>query len=235
MSARRERSAVPARMRPACHDSGIDRSTVTTDVAFAGLDEEEARRRAAEGRVNAASEDTSRTVREILRSNILTRFNALLGSLLVVILIVGPLKDALFGLALIANTMVGIAQEVRAKRALDRLAVVTAPRATVIRDGVTSSVAATEVVLDDLMVVARGDQVVVDGRVVETSAVQIDESLLTGESEPVRKAPGDAVLSGSIIVAGSARCMVTAVGEASYAARLSSAAREYSLASSELR
>src|SRR4051794_16418538 len=77
--------AVPARMRPSCHDSGIDRSTVTTDVAFAGLDEEEARRRAAEGRVNAASEDTSRTVREILRSNILTRFNALLGSLLVVI------------------------------------------------------------------------------------------------------------------------------------------------------
>src|SRR3954465_4382320 len=200
-----------------------------------GLTDAEGRERRRDGRANDNVAPTSRPLRIILRDNICPRFNALLGALLGVILIVGPLKDALFGLALIANTMVGIAQEVRAKRALDRLAVVTAPRATVIRDGVTSSVAATEVVLDDLMVVARGDQVVVDGRVVETSAVQIDESLLTGESKPVRKQLSDTVLSGSIVVAGSALCVVTEVGESSYAARLSSAAREYSLASSELR
>src|SRR4051812_2026327 len=117
-------------MRPPCHDRGINRSTITADVSFAGLDEQEARRRAAEGRVNAASEDTSRAVRDILRTNIVTRFNALLGSLLVVILIVGPVQDALFGIVLVLNTVVGIVQELRAKRTLDRLVVIGGGNAT---------------------------------------------------------------------------------------------------------
>lgn len=200
-----------------------------------GLTAAEAAQRRRDGAGNDYRPPTSRPVSVILRTNICTRFNALLGSLLVVILIVGPLQDALFGLALLANTFVGIVQELRAKRALDRLAVVTAPRATVVRDGVPVSMAASDVVLDDLLVLGAGDQVVVDGTVVDAVSLQVDESLLTGESDPVDKGTGDGVLSGSLVVSGSGHCVVTAVGEQSYAAGLSQAAREFSLATSELR
>ena len=200
-----------------------------------GLTSTEAAQRRRDGYGNDYRPPTSRPVSVILRNNVCTRFNALLGSLLVVILIVGPLQDALFGLALVANTLVGIVQELRAKRALDRLAVVTAPTATVVRDGVATSVAADDVVLDDLLELGSGDQVVVDGLVVGATALRVDESLLTGESKPVDKSPGDQVLSGSLVVAGSGRCLVTAVGEHSYAAGLSQTAREFTLATSELR
>jgi cation-transporting ATPase E len=210
-------------------------SSAPAGIASRGLTSAEAAQRRRDGLSNDYRPPTSRPVSVILRSNILTRFNALLGSLLVVILIVGPLQDALFGLALLANTLVGIVQELRAKRALDRLAVVTAPHATVVRDGVAVSVPASDVVLDDLLELSPGDQVVVDGTVVDAVSLQVDESLLTGESDAVHKNTGDGVLSGSLVVAGSGRCVVTAVGEQSYAAGLSQAAREFSLATSELR
>ena len=200
-----------------------------------GLSSAEAEQRRRDGLGNDYRPPSSRPVSVILRTNVCTRFNALLGSLLVVILIVGPLQDALFGLALVANTLVGIVQELRAKRALDRLAVVTAPRATVVRDGASVTVAADEVVLGDLLEISPGDQVVVDGDVVQSASCQVDESMLTGESNAVDKAPGDGVLSGSFVVSGSAHCLVTAVGEHSYAAGLSQAAREFALATSELR
>ena len=200
-----------------------------------GLTSAEAAQRRRDGLGNDYRPPTSRPVSVILRTNVCTRFNALLGSLLVVILIVGPMQDALFGLALIANTLVGIVQELRAKRALDRLAVVTAPHATVVRDGAPISVAAEDVVLDDLLEISAGDQVVVDGTVVDAVSCRVDESLLTGEADAVDKGAGDRVLSGSLVVTGSARCVVTAVGEQSYAAGLSQTAREFSLATSELR
>lgn len=205
------------------------------DLTSRGLTAAEAAQRKRDGLGNDYRPPTSRPVSVILRTNICTRFNALLGSLLVVILIVGPYQDALFGLALVANTLVGIVQELRAKRALDKLAVVTAPRATVVRDGVPVVVAASDVVLGDVMEFGPGDQVVVDGEVLDSTSLQVDESLLTGESDAVDKAIGERVLSGSLIVAGSARATVTAVGEQAYAAGLSQAAREFSLASSELR
>ena len=200
-----------------------------------GLSSVEAEQRRRAGLGNDYRAPTSRPIGVILRTNVFTRFNALLGSLFVVILIVGPLQDALFGIALVANTLVGIVQELRAKRALDRLAVVTAPRATVIRDGVAVTVAAEGVVLGDVLEIGAGDQVVVDGEVVSSRSCQVDESLLTGEADAVDKVAGDGVLSGSLVVAGSARCRVTAVGEHSYAAGLSQAAREFTLATSELR
>ena len=200
-----------------------------------GLSSAEAEQRRRDGLGNDYRPPSSRPISVILRTNVCTRFNALLGSLLVVILIVGPLQDALFGLALVANTLVGIVQELRAKRALDRLAVVTAPRATVVRDGAPVTVAADEVVLGDLLEISPGDQVVVDGDVVQSASCQVDESMLTGESDAVDKTPGDRVLSGSFVVSGSAQCLVTAVGENSYAAGLSQAAREFALATSELR
>ena len=210
-------------------------SSAPADIASRGLTSAEAQQRKHDGLGNDYRPPTSRPVSVILRTNICTRFNALLGSLLVVILIVGPYQDALFGLALVANTFVGIVQELRAKRALDKLAVVTAPRATVVRDGAPLVVAASDVVLGDVMEFGPGDQVVVDGEVLESTSLQVDESLLTGESDAVGKGVGDHVLSGSLIVAGSARAAVTAVGEQSYAAGLSQAAREFSLATSELR
>ena len=171
----------------------------------------------------------------ILRTNICTRFNALLGSLLVVIVVVGPLQDALFGLALVANMLVGIVQELRAKRALDRLALVTAPTATVIRDGEPRTCPAADVVVGDLVELSPGDQILVDGELVEARALRVDESLLSGESDAVEKGAGGGVLSGSFVISGWGSYVVTAVGEHSYAAGLSQSAREFTLVTSELR
>jgi len=212
--------------------------TDLADVATrsdAGLSADEARQRRERGLANTYQPLTSRSVRDILRANIFTRFNALLGSLFVVILIVGPFQDALFGVALASNTLIGVVQEWRAKRALDRLALVTAPRATVVRDGTPQTLAADDVVLDDLLELSAGDQLVCDATVVTSEGLQLDESLLTGESHPVAKRPDDRLLSGSLVVAGSGRGVVTAVGANRYAAQLEAQARHFTLAGSELR
>src|SRR6266516_8189666 len=155
-----------------------------------GLSSKEVAERVAQGRTNASGQHTSRSFGEILRANLLTRFNFLLGALLVVILAVGHPQDALFGIVLVTNALIGIVQEVRAKRTLDRLAVLNAPRATVVRDGTTQEVPLEAVVLDDLVILRTGDQVVADGTIVEASGLQLDEALLNGESEPVDKEPG---------------------------------------------
>jgi cation-transporting ATPase E len=186
------------------------------------------------GRVNAFEQATSRSVSAIVRANVLTRFNAILGSLLVVILVVGPLQDALFGLVLVSNAAIGIVQELRAKQALDRLAVVTAPRARALRDGQVTDVPAAEVVIEDVLVLAPGDQVVVDGLVLHADGLEVDESLLTGESDPVLKAVGDTLLSGSFVAAGSGAMRTTAVGAEAYGARLALEARRFTLFRSEL-
>ncbi|HJW58149.1 MAG TPA: HAD-IC family P-type ATPase, partial [Actinomycetota bacterium] len=177
----------------------------------------------------------TRTVGQILRANLLTRFNLLLGSLLAVILVVGPLQDALFGLVIVANTVVGVVQELRAKRTLDRLEVVNAPRAKVVCDGQVAELAVGQVVLDDVLEAAAGDQVVVDGEVLEAAGLEVDESLLTGESETVARRPGDRLLSGSFVAAGSGRYRATKVGREAYAVQLTEQARRFTLARSELR
>jgi magnesium-transporting ATPase (P-type) len=200
-----------------------------------GLTRAEVDERRARGQVNDVPAAPSRTVREIVRTNVFTRFNALLGSMLVVILIVGPIQDALFGFVLIANAGVGIYQEVRAKRTLDRLALLTSPRARVVREGQTSELAVSEVVLDDVLELQPGDQVVVDGEVLEGRNLEVDESLLTGESEPVTKQAEDEVLSGSFVAAGSGRFRATRVGAEAYAAQLAEQARRFTLTRSELR
>jgi len=204
-------------------------------AALAGLTADEVSRRQQLGQTNDYEPPSSRSAHDIVRANVFTRFNALLGSMLVVILIVGPLQDSLFGLTILANTVVGIVQELRAKWTLDRLTVVTAPKVSVVRDAVTSQIASADVVLDDVFVLGAGDEVVVDGVVIDSDAVALDESLLTGESHAVTKGIGDGVLSGSHVVSGTARCRVTAVGEESYAARLTVEARRFALAPSELR
>ena len=200
-----------------------------------GLSGEEVRQRVEAGQVNTTAVRPSRTVPEILQANVLTRFNALLGALLVVILLVGPLQDALFGLVIIANSAVGIVQELRAKRTLDRLSLLNAPTATVVRDGEAQEVPADQVVLDDILEVGRGDQVVADGSLVATQGLEVDESLLTGEADPVAKHTGDEVLSGSFVVAGSGSARVVRVGEQAYAVALTAEARRFTLVRSEIR
>ena len=151
------------------------------------------------------------------------------------ILIVGPVQDALFGIILVGNTLVGIVQEVRAKRTLDRLVVVGGATATVVRAEGRREVPSRDVVEGDIVEVGRGDQIVVDGVVLSSDDLEVDESLLTGESEPVAKPQGSTVLSGSWVVAGSGRHLAEVVGEASYGRRLATEGRRFVLAKSELR
>ena len=177
---------------------------------------------------------TSRTVGDILKANLLTRFNALLGAMLLVILIVGPIQDAVFGLILVANALIGIAQELRAKMTLDRLAIVAAPTANVLRDGVPARVPVTEVVQDDLVQVAAGDQIVVDGSLESSRPIEVNEALLTGEAAPVAKKPGDQLLAGSFVTAGSGIYRAVHVGDATYARKLALQARRFQLVRSDL-
>lgn len=199
-----------------------------------GLSADEVAARVAAGATNVADDRTSRTVREILRANVLTRFNAILGSLLVVIVVVGPLQDALFGIVLVSNALIGVVQEWRSKRTLDRLAVLNAPRATVVRGGEVHEISVEQVVLDDILELRAGDQVPTDATVHESEGLEVDESLLTGESDPVHKRDGDGVLSGSIVVAGRGRVQATAVGADAYARRLATEARRFALVHSEI-
>ncbi len=190
--------------------------------------------RRSRGLTNAAGERTSRSVAEILRANIFTRFNLLLGVLLAVILVWGDPRDALFGIVLVSNALIGIAQELRAKRTLDRLAVLSAPRVRVIRDGAPREIAVEELVADDLVDLRAGDQLVADGVVRDSASLQADESLLTGESEPVDKRAGDQLLSGSFVVAGSGGYQATGVGAEAYARKLAAQARRFTVVRSEL-
>ena len=199
-----------------------------------GLTQQQARERVEAGRVNVTRDAASRTVGDILRANLLTRFNALLGAMLAVILIVGPIQDAVFGLILIANALIGIAQELRAKATLDRLAIVAAPTATVVRDGVAKKVRVGEVVQDDLLQVTAGDEIVVDGDLVSDQAVEINEALLTGEAAPIPKKRGDQLLAGSFVAAGQGLYRAIRVGDATYARRLNAEARRFQLVRSEL-
>jgi len=200
-----------------------------------GLTEQEVRDRLARGLVNDVPAAPSRTVRDILRANILTRFNALLGSLLVLILIVGPIQDALFGLVIISNAAIGIIEELRAKRKLDELIVLTTPKARIVRDGEVRESSIDQVVLDDVLELRPGDQVVVDGVVLKGQGLEVDESLLTGESDPVVREAGAEVRSGSFVVAGRGRYRATRVGPDAYAASLAQEAKRFTLVHSELR
>ncbi|GAC1477540.1 MAG: HAD-IC family P-type ATPase [Acidimicrobiales bacterium] len=209
-------------------------SQLSEAVANPGLTGEEVGERRARGLGNEETPSTSRTFSQIVAANVLTRFNAILAVLLGVIIVVGPFQDGLFGVVLVLNTLIGILQEVRAKRTLDRLALVSAPHARVRRDGGVSELGLRELVVDDVVELRPGDQVPLDGTVVE-EGMEIDESLLSGEADPVAKPSGSVVLSGSFVSSGSGLIRITAVGAESYAQKLAAEAREFSLARSELR
>lgn len=194
--------------------------------------EVEARRR--EGLANAVAKVSHRTYGEILRANIFTLFNAILAALLVVILLFGSIADALFGIILVLNALIGIVQEIRAKWTLEALVVLNAPKARALRDGHVSEIPIEEIVIDDILELRLGDQLAVDGTVVASDGLEIDESLLSGESLPIGKNAGDVAYSGSFVVAGSGRFKVTQVGAKTYVQTLTAEARTFALSRSEL-
>ena len=205
------------------------------NAAPQGLSTSEVEQRRRDGRTNDVPDAPVRTVGEIVRSNVLTPVNAIIGSMFVLIMVAGFPADALFAGVVVSNSVIGIAQELKARRTLHKLAVLSAPRARVVRDAQTREVRTSEVVADDILELHPGDQVVVDGEVVAARGLEVDESLLTGESDPVDKAPGDGVMSGSFVSAGAGWYRATAIGADCYAARLSEEARRFKLAGSELK
>jgi len=205
------------------------------ELSAGGLTSDQVAERVAAGQVNATPDAPSRTLAQIIRANVITPVNGIIGTLFVLILVAGFPKDALFVGVVLSNSLIGIVQELRARRELERLAVLSTPRARAIRDGVESEIPVEEVVQDDLVVVASGDQIVVDGDITSALGLEVDESLLTGESDPVRKGVDEPVMSGSFVAAGSGRYRATHIGPDAYAVRLAEQARRFGLAGSELR
>lgn len=209
-------------------------SADVTSLGERGLSAAEVAERVARGAVNRVKDRTSRSVASIVRENVLTLFNAIIVGASVIVLLFGDLRDGIFGGVMIINAVIGIVSELRAKRTLDSLAIVDAPQASVLRDGALSVIPARDVVLDDVIELALGDQVSVDGTVLASAGLEIDESLLTGESRPVKKKEGDQLLAGTSVVAGSGRMVATAVGERVYAQGLSEQARAFTRTVSEI-
>jgi cation-transporting ATPase E len=208
---------------------------MSTTAPPTGLTSNEVADRVARGLSNTVPRAPTRTVGQIVRANVLTPINLVIGILAALVIAAGSPKDALFGGVIIANSVIGIVQELRAKKTLDRLRVISAPRAHVLRDGVISEVQVHELVLDDVVELRAGAQVVADGEVLMSDRLEIDESLLTGESDPIMKEVGAPVLSGSTVVAGTGFVRVTSVGAENYAARLAEEARRFTLVDSPLR
>ncbi|MEF2977893.1 HAD-IC family P-type ATPase [Subtercola sp. YIM 133946] len=206
-----------------------------TVVADQGLTSAEVAERVANGQVNVTRVPTSRSLGDIVRENVFTFFNGILTVCFVAVLLLGDLRDGFFYGVVVFNALIGIVQELRAKRALDRLALLAAPETAVRRDGVVSVIRPEEVVLGDLVIARPGDQITADAEVLVTTALFMDESLLTGESDPIAKQPGDRLMSGSLVQSGTAEARVVAVGADSYASRLTAEIKRHSLVHSELR
>ena len=204
-------------------------------AAGLGLTAAEVADRVAAGQVNITPEPPGRSFGQIVVANVFTVVNAIILTLFVLVLVSGNPRDALFVGVVVSNSVIGVVQEVRARRELKRLEVVTEPRAVVIRGGIDVEIMSEEIVLDDLVELRLGGQVAVDGVVLETTGLRMDESMLTGESLPVPKEPGDDVLSGSFVVAGHGRIRATAVGADSYASALATEAKRFEMAQSALR
>ena len=200
-----------------------------------GLSSGEVAARVAAGQVNAVKDRNARSLGSIFRANSFTYFNALIGSLWVLMLVSAPFIDSVFGFIIIVNTGIGVIQEYRAARTLAKLSLVGQQQAFVRRDGTDVEVPPISIVLDDVIVIRTGDQMLVDSVVLESNGLELDESLLTGEADPVDKGVTEEVLSGSFVVAGSGLVRAVRVGHDSYASKLADEASKFSLTRSELR
>lgn len=199
-----------------------------------GLTSEQIQKRIEAGQVNISDSPNTRTYKQIIRENTLTFFNFLNVVLLVLVLVVGSYKNSMFMGIIIINTVIGIVQEVRAKKTIDKLAILTANKAVVLRDGKKWSISTEELVLDDVIFLKSGDQVPADAVVLEGS-VEVNESLLTGEADNLVKTVKDELFSGSFVTAGEACCQVIHVGKDNYASQITKEAKEFKKHNSELR
>ena len=198
-----------------------------------GLSAQQVRERVAAGKVNANADVRTKSIAQIVRDNICTLFNLVNVIIAAAIFWTGAYANMLFMGVILCNIAIGIFQEIRSKRTIDKLSVITSTKAHVVRSGLCSDISLNDIVLDDLVVLNRGDQVPSDCRVVEGKA-SVNESLLTGESDLVSKATGDQLFSGSFIAAGSCRAQVTAVGADNYATRINNEAKVHRKASSDI-
>lgn len=202
---------------------------------YKGLSAAEVKSRMESGRSNVVDQHSSRSLGDIIKANIFTRFNFLITALAIVVLLAGGgIVNALFFCVLIVNAVIGVAQEWRAKKILDKAAILVKPQSIVVRDGNEQVIASSDIVVDDVIKLSLGDQVPVDGVVLSSSDLEINESLLTGESDPVVKNAKSKVMSGSMVVAGSGYIKATKVGQESYSANLTRNARQYKTAKSEI-
>lgn len=210
-------------------------SALSRPTTVLGLTESEARERFAAGLGNAMPSSTGRSFWRILQANLFTLFNGVVGGCFILLLVLGYWQDALFGVFVIANVLIGVGQEFRAKLTLSRLAVLNAPNATVLRDGTSTSIPLARIVMDDVLVLGAGDQVPADAVVIEANSLEVDESLLTGEADALNAHVDRELLSGSTIVGGRGLARVVRVGADSYAAKITAEAKQFSLVNSELR
>ena len=199
-----------------------------------GLTNEQVQERIAEGKVNANENPNTRTYKQIIRENTLTFFNFLNLVLLVLVLFVRSYKNSMFMGIILINTVIGIIQEVRAKKTIDKLAILTESKTVVLREGKKWNISTEKLVIDDLIFLKTGDQVPADVKILEGS-VEVNESLLTGESDNLAKNPGDELFSGSFVTSGEACCQVIHVGKDNYASQITSEAKEFKRHNSELR
>ncbi|MFL0178065.1 MULTISPECIES: cation-translocating P-type ATPase [unclassified Mycobacterium] len=206
-----------------------------TTARTPGLTDAQVAQRVTQGQTNDIPARAARSVPEIIRANVFTRINAILGVLLAIVLTTGSLINGLFGLLIVFNSVIGMVQEIRAKQTLDKLAIVGQAKPLVRRQSGTKQLPPGEVVLDDVIELGPGDQIVVDGEVVESADLEVDESLLTGEADPIGKDLGDQVMSGSFVISGSGAYRASRVGREAYAAKLAEEASKFTLVKSELR
>ncbi|PWH08948.1 haloacid dehalogenase [Bifidobacterium longum] len=204
------------------------------EIGATGLTSKEVVQRIESGQSNAVKTSTSRSVQDIVRANVFTLFNGIIFAAMVLVLITGSWRDAVFGFVVIINTGIGIVTELRAKRTLDKLSILVASEFLVHRDGKDVEVSHNEIVLDDLLWIRAGEQVPADGQIIQTWGLELDESMLTGESRTVRHKVGEQVYSGATAVSGMALVKVNAVGSHSYAATLTAQAKVYKKTVSDL-
>ena len=199
-----------------------------------GLTNEQVQQRIEEGKINANENPNTRSYKQIVRENVLTFFNFLNLALMIMVLLVGSYKNSMFMGIIVINTVIGIIQEVRAKKTLDKLAILTESKAVVLREGKKWTISTEKLVLDDILFLKTGDQVPADSKVLEGN-IEVNESLLTGESDNLQKVQGDELFSGSFVTSGEACCQVIHVGKDNYASQITSEAKAFKRHNSELR
>ena len=199
-----------------------------------GLTNEEVQERIAQGQVNNNENPNTRTYKQIILENTLTFFNFLNLVLLVLVLVVGSYKNSMFVGIIFINTVIGIIQEIRAKKTIDKLAILTESKTVVLREGKKWKISTEKLVVDDLIFLKAGEQVPADAKILEGS-LEVNESLLTGEADNLPKNTGDELFSGSFVTAGQACCQIIHVGSDNYASRITSEAKEFKRHNSELR